>query len=196
MSLVRLARADDAEHVAAIYRPYCEDTVVSFECAAPTVEEMAARIQTITMHYPWLVREEGGVVVGYAYASRHRDRAAYNWSVDTAVYVDRAHHRQGIGRALYAILFRLLALQGYFKAYAGITLPNDASIGLHEAVGFSRVGVYHGVGFKHGAWRDVAWFEAPLQAERPNPPAPVAVTAVIGTVNGIAAFDPDRRQGS
>src|SRR5205823_14506191 len=135
--------------------PSCESTAVSFEVVAPSTEEIADRIRTISAHFPWLVLDDNGIIAGYAYASRHRDRAAYGWSVDTAVYVSSSHRRCGVGRALYTTLFQLLRLQGYFKAYAGITLPNRASTGLHEAVGFKLVAVYRGVGYKHGVWHDV-----------------------------------------
>jgi L-amino acid N-acyltransferase YncA len=175
---IRLASKDDAAAVAAIYGPFCESTAVSFEYMAPSIEEMASRIQTTTAQFPWLVLDDNGVVAGYAYASRHRERAGYVWSVDVAVYVDPAHHRCGVGRALYATLLQLLRLQGYFKAFAGIVPPNPASTGLHEAVGFTLLGVYRGVGYKQGAWYDVAWYQMALQPERLNPDAPVPVSAV------------------
>jgi phosphinothricin acetyltransferase len=177
-STIRLAANDDAAAVAAIYGPFCESTAVSFEYAPPSVDEIANRIRTITFQFPWLVLDDSGVVAGYAYASRHRERSAYGWSVDVAVYVSPIRHRCGVGRALYATLLQLLRLQGYFKAYAGITLPNSASTGLHEAVGFKLVGIYHGVGYKHGAWHDVAWYQIDLQSERLNPDPPVPVSAV------------------
>ena len=137
---------------------------------------MRRRIEEMLPHYPWLVYERDGVVAGYAYATKHRVRAAYQWSVDTAVYVDEAHHRSGIGRGLYASLFAILAAQGFFNAYAGITLPNAGSVGLHEAVGFEPVGVYRKVGYKLGAWHDVGWWQLALRAraEDPDAPAPLA----------------------
>ena len=175
---IRLASKDDAAVVAGIYGPFCESTAVSFEYAAPSTEEITNRIRTITAKFPWLVLEDNGVVAGYAYASRHRERAAYGWSVDTTAYISPTHHRRGAGRALYTTLFQLLRLQGYFKAYAGITLPNSASAGLHEAVGFKLLGVYQGVGYKHGAWHDVAWYQIALQSERLNPGPPVPVSTL------------------
>jgi phosphinothricin acetyltransferase len=178
-STIRLASRHDAAAVAGIYGPFCESTAVSFEYVAPSAEEIAKRIETITARLPWLVLDDSGVVGGYAYASPHRERAAYGWSVDTAVYVSPTYRRRGAGRALYKTLFELLALQGYFKAYAGITLPNDASVRLHERVGFTLVGVYPGVGYKFGAWHDVAWYQIPLQAERMNPDPPVPVSTVV-----------------
>ena len=171
-----MATAADAAAIAAIYAPFCESTIVSFEYAPPSVEEMAGRITATTRQYPWLVLTEDEAVAGYAYASRHRERAAYAWCVDTAVYVSPDHLRQGIGRALYARLFQLLRLQGYVNAYAGVALPNPASVGLHQSVGFEPVGVYRRVGYKHGAWHDVAWFHAELQppSANPQPPRPAS----------------------
>jgi len=175
---IRLAVKDDAAAVAGIYGPFCESTAVSFEYVSPSTEEITNRILTITAQFPWLVLDDNGVVAGYAYATRHRERAAYGWSVDTTVYVSPIYHRCGVGRALYTTLFQLLRLQGYFKAYAGITLPNSASTGLHEAIGFKLVGVYQGVGYKHGAWHDVAWYQIALQPERLNPDPLVPVSAL------------------
>jgi L-amino acid N-acyltransferase YncA len=177
-AMIRLATEHDAAAIAAIYAPFCESSVVSFEYVAPFAEEMAGRIRTITAQWPWLVLDDGGAIAGYAYASRHRERAAYAWAADTAVYVGEANRRRGVGRALYAALFEILKSQGYFKACAGISLPNPASVGLHEAVGFTLVGVYRGIGYKHGGWHDVAWYEANLQPERMDPPLPRPVSAL------------------
>ena len=178
---IRMATERDAAALAGIYGPYCESSAVSFEVVAPSPETMASRVEAVTTPLPWLVLEEDGEVAGYAYASRHRERAAYCWAVDTAVYISPTHHRRGVGRALYAALFHVLRAQGYFKAYAGITLPNPGSVGLHEAVGFTRVGVYKGVGHKYGIWHDVVWYALALQPERANPPAPVSVAAIAGS---------------
>ena len=172
----RIATAADAAPVQAIYGPVVRDTVISFEKDPPSVAEMRRRIADALATHPWLVCERDGAVVGYAYASRHRVRAAYDWSVDVSVYIHPAWHRRGIGRALYASLFAILRLQGYTNAYAGIALPNPGSVGLHEAVGFEPVGVYRQVGFKHGAWHDVGWWHLPLRPRpaRPRPPRPLA----------------------
>ena len=178
---IRLATESDAAAIAAIYAPFCESSAISFEFTAPAPEEMANRIRTITMQWPWLVLDDAGTVAGYAYAGRHRERAAYAWAVDTAVYVGDGHRGRGVGKALYGVLFDLLRLQGYFKACAGITLPNAASVGLHESAGFIRVGVYHGIGYKKGGWHDVAWYEVPLQPESADPPLPRPVSEFLGT---------------
>ena len=162
----------DAERVAEIYRPAVEASYISFEEVAPTADEMAERMHRVLARLPWLVAEdESGLVVGYAYASPHRDRATYRWSVDISVYVDPARHGRGIGRALYDALLERLRGQGFVNVYAGVTLPNPASVALHEAIGMARVGVYHRVGYKLGEWRDVAWYELRLTEPAMNPPA-------------------------
>ena len=167
--------ARDAAACAAIYAPYVTEGAASFEEIAPTAAEFAARMQRMTRTHPWLVLEDGGRVVGYAYASEHRTRAAYRWAADVAVYVDPAHHGRGAGRRLYAALLELLRGQGMRVACAGIALPNDASVGLHRAVGFELVGTYRAIGWKAGAWRDVAWWQcllAPGDADPPREPGP------------------------
>lgn len=174
--MIRLATTTDAARILEIYAPFCEETTISFETQAPTVEEMASRIEKVLTRYPWLVWEVAGQVAGYAYASQHRERSAYRWAVDVAIYLDPRFRGQGGGRALYEELFRRLRKQGYFSAFAGIALPNEASIGLHRAVGFTSVGIYHEAGFKFGRWIDVEWYELALQPRPGNPsePAPPA----------------------
>src|SRR4051812_28905883 len=173
---IRLADARDASDVAAIYRPYVTDAVTSFEIDAPDAAEMGARIDGVLARAPWLVcAGPDGDTIGYAYASRHHERAAYQWSVDVAVYIHADHHRRGVGRRLYDTLFRLLRLQGFYVAHAGITLPNAASVGLHESLGFVPVGVYPAVGWKFGAWRDVGWWRLPLQSLVATPAPPLSV---------------------
>jgi L-amino acid N-acyltransferase YncA len=152
----------DAQACAAIYAPFVRDTAISLEEEPPDAAEMAARISHTEALYPWLVLERDGVVAGFAYASQHRARIAYRWSTDVTVYVDPTRHRRGLGRRLYDALLPLLRAQGLRTACAGITLPNDASVGLHEAMGFTSIGVYRHIGFKHGAWRDVGWWQLDL----------------------------------
>lgn len=175
MPILRMARESDGDVVAAIYRPWVENTAVSFETEAPGAEEMARRIRAASSYAPWLICEGTGGAWGYAYASRHRDRAAYQWSVDVAVYVHEQRRRRGVGRALYQSLFALLRLQGFIAAHAGITLPNPASVGLHESLGFRRIATYPAVGYKMGAWHDVGWWQARLResSRDPSPPIPV-----------------------
>jgi L-amino acid N-acyltransferase YncA len=167
----RLATPDDAAQVLAVYGPYCF-TPTSFESAPPSVEDMRQRITRVLEHHPWLVCEQDAEIVGYVYACPHRERVAYRWSVDTAVYLHPQCQRRGLGRGLYTSLFRILVLQGYINAYAGVTLPNPASVGLHQAMGFEQVGVYREVGYKYGEWHDVAWFELLLQPRPSDPESP------------------------
>ena len=170
---IRIASVDDAAGIQAVYAPYCESTPVSFE-AAPSVEQIVERVEKVLAGYPWLVCEVEGAVSGYVYACPHRERAAYRWAVDVAVYVGERFHRRGIGGALYDALLSILRRQGYYKAFAGITLPNSGSVGLHEAMGFQPIGVYRGVGYKLGSWRDVGWWQLELQPEIEDPPEPLA----------------------
>jgi L-amino acid N-acyltransferase YncA len=174
--MIRLAKADDGAAVARIYDPVVARTAISFELDPPGPAEMRRRIVAALAFAPWLVEERDGVVRGYAYASRHRERAAYQWSVDVAVYVDEEHRRSGVGTTLYEKLFRLLRLQGFYVAHAGVTLPNAASVGLHESLGFRPVGVYRGVGYKLGGWHDVGWWQVELRdrAGEPSPPGSMA----------------------
>lgn len=161
---LRSATPDDAPAIAAIYAPVVEGTVISFELSAPSADEMRDRIVRTLERLPWIVSENSaGEVNGYAYASRHRERAAYQWAVDTTAYVREDSRCGGIGRALYEALFEQLAGLGYFHAFAGIALPNVASVALHEAVGFRPIGIYRNVGFKLGAWHDVGWWQRGLR---------------------------------
>ena len=178
MTRIRLARVGDAAEIAAIYAPVVASSAISFELEPPTEEIIAERIAHTLPAYPWLVREEGATVVGYAYASQHRSRAAYQWSVDVSVYMAERWRGRGAGRALYTMLFALLREQGYVNAYAGIALPNPGSVGLHEAMGMTPVGVYRHVGYKLGAWHDVGWWEVALQPPPEPPTAPRPLTAL------------------
>lgn len=178
--LVRDATPErDATACAAIYAPYVTDTVISLEEQPPTAEEFAGRIQQTLQTYPWLVAEEDQEVIGYAYASRHRERASYRWAADVAVYVSSAYHRRGAGRTLYATLFSILVAQGLRIACAGVTLPNEASVGLHESLGFKAVGVYRKIGWKHGAWHDVGWWQLDL-TDVDDPPTELGPPVRLG----------------
>jgi L-amino acid N-acyltransferase YncA len=157
--VIRPASAGDAAACAAIYAPFVRDTWVSFETEVPDEAEMARRIAAIGASHAWLVVEIAGKVAGYAYGSVHRTRGAYGTSCDVAVYVAPSFSRRGIGRSLYAQLLPILAQRGFHAAFAGIALPNDGSIALHQAVGFEPVGTYREVGWKLGAWRDVGWWQ-------------------------------------
>lgn len=172
---IRLVTENDASAVQAIYAPYVKDTIISFEVEPPDVNEMRSRIQKTLAKYPWLVYEDETGVLGYAYAGVHNERLAYQWSTNVSVYVAARAHRRGIGRALYTPLFALLRLQGFYTAIAGITLPNDASTGIHQTMGFEPIGIYRKVGYKFGKWHDVAWLGMVLQphADNPVPPRPI-----------------------
>jgi len=145
--------------------------VSSFEESEPSAGEMARRIETVSATHPWLVLERGDSVVGYAYAGKRRQRAAYRWAADVSVYVDAAQRHSGVARTLYGALFELLREQGLRVACAGITLPNQASVALHESLGFERVGVFRGIGWKAGQWRDVGWWQLDLAPRGAGSPA-------------------------
>lgn len=173
MSIVlRVANPADAPAIAATYAPYVTGTVISFELIPPDEREMANRLAKTLARFPWLVAVDGGDVVGYAYAGAHRERAAYQWAADVSVYLRENWRGRGIGRTLYTALFAILRAQGYCNVYAGITLPNPASVALHEAMGMVPVGVYRHVGYKAGAWHDVGWWQGVLQTLVADPPPP------------------------
>lgn len=173
---IRLATPADAEAILAIYAPYITGSTITFEYEVPSIVAFTERIQTIQQQLPYLVAEVDGRVLGYAYASKHRDRTAYQWSVESSVYVHPDGHRQGIARSLYIALFDRLRRQGYYNVYAGITLPNLKSEAFHQSMGFLPVGIYEHIGYKMGAWHSVAWFQLTLQPYRLDPPAPVSIT--------------------
>jgi L-amino acid N-acyltransferase YncA len=160
---VRPVRSGDAAAIAEIYAPSVLQRPTSFELVAPDAAEMASRIAHITAAWPWLVAEAQGAVVGYCYAGPYAEREAYRWSVTTTTYVREGWQRRGIGRTMYTQLFDILRRQGAVMAFAGITLPNEGSVGLHRAMGFEPVGVYPNAGFKLGRWWDVAWYGLPLR---------------------------------
>jgi len=169
---VRLATQRDAAAIQEIYAPIVLSSFTSFETDVPTAEQMRDRVLATLARHPWLVATDGDAVTGYAYASRHRERAAYQWSVDVSVYVHPAHQRRAVATRLYRELFDRLRAQRFVSAYAGIALPNDASVRLHESFGFVPVGVYRNVGFKLGAWRDVGWWQLALQEPPASPESP------------------------
>jgi phosphinothricin acetyltransferase len=160
----------DSAACAAIYAPHVEASPTSFEAEAPGPEEMAERIERIGATHPWLVAERNGEVAGFAYACEHRSRAAYRWAVDVSVYVGEADRRRGLGKDLYEELLRRLRAQRFRVACAGVTLPNEASVALHEGLGFVAVGVYRRIGWKQGAWRDVGWWQLDLNPDADDPP--------------------------
>jgi L-amino acid N-acyltransferase YncA len=167
LSGIRVATVTDARAIAAIYAPYVLETAISFEETPPEAAEMAARMASILDVYPYLVFEDGERVLGYAYGSQHRSKPAYRWTVETTVYVDGQAQRRGVGRALYAELLPLLTRQGFHTAFAGIVPPNEKSVALHEAMGFSYLGTFAEIGFKFGKLQDLGWWGRTLS---PGPP--------------------------
>jgi L-amino acid N-acyltransferase YncA len=172
---IRRCAPGDAEAIAAIYDPIVANTTISFEETPPGATEIRRRIVTAADAYPWLALERQGTFAGYVYASPHRSRAAYPLPFER-------EPRIRIGGRLYTVLFELLALQGYNAAYAGIALPNEASLRLHRSVGFTDIGIYHRVGFKFGQWHDVTWLERRLYPDDSAPREP----------RSLAAFEPER----
>lgn len=173
----RFARAEDAPALLSVYAQYI-GTPITFETELPSAEEFRARVEEISAFYPYLVLEDAGKIVGYAYAHRQMERAAYGWNAELSVYLDGAYRTRGIGKKLYSALTEICALQGIKTVYAGVTLPNAQSEGLHETLGFRRLGVYRNTGFKNGAWHSVAWFEKQISPYE-VPPAPVRPLAEI-----------------
>lgn len=178
MERIRLATPADGAACAAIYAPVVATTAISFELEPPTTEEMTARISTTLTYTPWLIYDVDDVVAGYVYATKHRERAAYQWSVDVSAYTHPAFQRRGIGGMLYRRLFAILRVQGFYAAHAGITLPNATSVAFHEALGFQMVGVYPRVGYKFGVWRDVGWWQLELRERVGTPEPPLRLPEV------------------
>lgn len=185
---VRPASEADGPELAAIYAPAVEGTHVSFETTPPTDEEMARRVGETTDRLPWLVCEADDRVAGYAYASPHGRRPGYRWSVDVSVYAAERHRRRGVARGLYESLLAVLGLQGFYNAYAAIALPNEASVRLHEALGFERIGVYRSVGYRNGEWRDVGHWGLSLRERDSPPPPPTPAEDLRGSARYEAAL--------
>jgi phosphinothricin acetyltransferase len=174
--------------VAAVYAPFVTDSVVSFEAEPPSGAEMAVRIERVVARTPWLVAEVDGVVRAYAYGARHRERAAYDWTVETTVYVDRAFTGRGLGRATMVALLRILRLQGAHLAVAGITLPNPGSVGLHLALGYRHVGAFEAIGYKFGAWHGVDWYALELGPRPDVPPPLIPLPELLGNPRLVEAL--------
>ncbi|MGE3962254.1 MAG: arsinothricin resistance N-acetyltransferase ArsN1 family B [Dehalococcoidia bacterium] len=181
MAVIRLATPADAAAVQGIYAPYVRDTAISFEYDPPTIDEMRRRIEHTLEAYPYLVLEDGDEVIGYAYADRFSGRRAYAWSASVSVYCRSDRVGRGAGRALYGALIPALELLGHRQLYAGIALPNGASVALHERMGFTHLGTYERVGWKLGQWHPVGWWQLLLEAPEGEPAAPVPVGRVAGT---------------
>lgn len=162
MYQIRLASTQDAEEIAGIYRPFVDETAISFESTPPTTAQMAERIEQALEKHSWWVCAYHDQVVGYAYAGALRTRAAYRFTAEASVYVSPQHHRKGIARALYQLLHNILLLQGFKTCYAGMTAPNPASKAFHESMGYLHMATYSNVGFKNGEWHSTEWFHKSL----------------------------------
>lgn len=172
---IRLATVQDAPALLSIYGQYI-DTTITFECALPTENEFAQRIMSISAEYPYLVCEDTGRIVGYAYAHRQKEREAYQWNAELSIYLDRSSTSKGIGKTLYITLIELLKVQGVKTVYGGVTVPNEKSERLHAGLGFRRLGTYRHTGYKCGDWQDVCWFEKAIASydAQPSPVTPIS----------------------
>ncbi|MFT3677055.1 MAG: GNAT family N-acetyltransferase [Chitinophagaceae bacterium] len=171
--MIRLAQPADAVAILAIYAPYIRDTSLTFETEVPDNDIFADRIRQYTADFPWLVYKAGGEIAGYAYASRYRERVAYQWSVECSVYIATAYFGKGVAALLYDKLFALLRAQGFMNVYAVINLPNQRSVTFHEKMGFRYFATYPNVGYKLGKWKNVGWWQLQLNEYIPEPLAPV-----------------------
>ncbi len=175
---IRFVKIEDAAEMLAIYAPFIENTATSFETSVPSISEFRNRIASYTQKYPWLVLEIDGKLAGYAYASKHRERHAYQWATEVSVYVHPQFYRRGVAQASYEKLFYILKEMQFSNVYAIIVLPNAGSVALHTALGFEPVGVYKKIGFKHGAWHDVFWMVKYINDHISAPPAPKSMESV------------------
>lgn len=173
--IIRRATLEDAAAILGIYETYITDTVVTFEIEVPSLAAFRERMETIMEQFPWLVCEIDGKVAGYAYASKHGERAAYRWSADLSVYIHEVFHRKHIASELYDEVIRLLQKQGYYTVYAGVSTPNPRSEAFHDAYGFRNLGEFKNVGYKMGQWLGVTWYELPIAAYRENPEEPLPI---------------------
>ena len=174
--IVRPAAPEDAKACVAIYRPYVENTAISWELEVPTADEMARRIAGLRATHEWLVLQRGDQIVGFAYGQPLKRLASFQWTAETGIYLHVDHHRTGGGRELYSRLLHRLAERGYRQAFAGITQPNEGSNAFHRSFGFADVGLYRRVAWKHDDWHDVAWVQLDLlgHAGGDGPPEPIA----------------------
>ena len=181
--LIRMATLEDAEAIFRIYAEYIKNTTVTFEIEVPTLTAFRERMERIMAQFPWLVCEIDGEIAGYAYASKHGERAAYRWSADLSVYISKKFHRRGIATAFYKALAEILRTQGYFTVYAGVSTPNPKSEAFHTALGFRNLGEFRNVGYKLGQWLGVTWYELSLAAYVPEPEEPVGINVLSAKGN-------------
>jgi phosphinothricin acetyltransferase len=178
MSTIRIASTEDAELILKIYAPYIEQTSYTFETEVPTIDSFKERISSYLQNWPWLVCEVNGAIAGYAYAAKHRERVAYQWSVESSVYVHDDYQQRSVGRALYVALINILKLQGFRNLYAVINLPNDKSVSFHERLGFEYFATYKNVGYKLGRWKNVGWWQLQLNAYSMDPEPPLKFSEI------------------
>jgi phosphinothricin acetyltransferase len=168
-----MATTDDSESILKIYAPYIENTSYTFETEVPTIDAFKERISSYLHNWPWLVCEIDGTIAGYAYGTKHRERVAYQWSIESSVYVRDDYHRMGVAEALYTALINILKLQGFRNLYAVINLPNDKSVSFHEKLGFEYFATYKNVGYKLGRWKNVGWWQLQLNEYSMDPEPPI-----------------------
>ncbi|HEX6191262.1 MAG TPA: GNAT family N-acetyltransferase [Chitinophagaceae bacterium] len=180
--MIRVAAPSDSKGILEIYAPYIRDTSLTFETEVPGEKDFAERINSYLQNWPWLVCELDGKIAGYAYASRYRERTAYQWSVECSVYIHDEHLRSGVASELYTTLFAFLQYQGYNNVYAVINLPNDRSVAFHEKIGFTYFATYENVGYKLGKWKNVGWWQLKLNEYINEPPAPIPFSMVPITI--------------
>lgn len=173
MAVIRLANEKDAAGILAIYAPYIQNTSFTFETELPSIEAFAEKINTYLINWPWLVCETDGIIAGYAYATRYRERVAYQWCTESSVYIHDNYLRAGIARALYTALFEILKRQGFRNVYAVINLPNDRSVAFHESCGFKYFATYEKVGYKLGKWKNVGWWQLSINDYEDEPATPI-----------------------
>jgi L-amino acid N-acyltransferase YncA len=173
MPTLRVATPADAKGMLDIYGPFITETSFTFETELPSREAFAERIRSYCRHWPWLVCEKEGVVAGFAYGARYRERKGYQWCVESSVYIHPDHHRSGFASMLYSALFELMKVQGYRNVYAVINLPNDISVAFHEKMGFKHFATYPKVGYKLGKWKDVGWWQLTINGHTQDPSAPL-----------------------
>ena len=173
LKLLRLADEKDAAGILSIYAPYIESTSFTFETEVPSIEEFSERIKMYLTNWPWLVCEIDGVIAGYTYATRHRERTAYQWSTECSVYIHDDFQQMGIARALYTALFEILKKQGFRNVYAVINLPNEKSVSFHVRCGFEYFATYEKVGYKLGKWKNVGWWRLIINEFDDEPAAPI-----------------------
>ena len=177
-----MATSADAAAILGIYAPYIISTAYTFETEVPSLEAFEQRIINCLETWPWIVCEIDGTVAGYAYAAKHRERAAYQWCVESSVYVHDSFQKKGIAKLLYDSLFEILKLQGFINVYAGITLPNDKSVAFHEKYGFTKFAEYNNIGYKLGKWNTVSWWQLQLSEYPQNPVVPLHLPGVDRSV--------------